>query len=81
MSSPPSTGPSFFQYIMGIRHQDAKGNARFTNAVKQLVTCQRCDELVQEDDMYKRKRKGKIKQGSFCRTCGEKGYRPYNKKV
>lgn len=55
--------------------QDEHGGATNTD-VKPLTDCSRCEELVTEDDMYKRKRKGKTKMGKYCKACGKKGLRP-----
>lgn len=44
--------------------------------VKDLFQCLRCEEFVTEDDIYKRRRRGKVKMGKYCKKCGKKGYRP-----
>jgi formylmethanofuran dehydrogenase subunit E len=74
MSSPPSK-PSFFQWIMGVKASENVDKST-SNSVRDLVKCDRCGELVLEDDMYKRRRRGKTKVGKYCRECGKKGYRP-----
>ena len=73
MSSPP-TKPSFFQWIMGVRATEAA--EKENKQVKGLLTCDRCEELVVEDDMHKRRRRGKTKIGKYCKECGKKGVSP-----
>ena len=74
MSSPPSK-PSFFQWIMGVRANSPLPNT-INKSVKELIDCPRCEELVREDDMHKRRRRGKTKISKYCKDCGKKGYRP-----